>query len=507
MTTHLKRSSILKRYYINIINDATTTQPNILRAVVARRSFVNNDIHPQQSQRCHKRYASFATSSIYNNLETRINLNHPSKKTDLISKRNLSSLSSSSSSTLSPAIIRKVQSMSNRHAEILSTLQSDEASSNDATALGKELSSLANVASLLDKLTSLEEEFKSIQELSEEAVNDEELQQECREEMDGLNEKKNLLEQCLIEAVIPKDDDDYGCDAILEIRAGTGGDEAALFANDLLTSYEKECKAKGWKFEILSQSKTVLGGIKEAAVSISGNGGGSYSSYETNETSIATEEETLNQLGPYGFYKFESGVHRVQRVPVNDVRIHTSAVSVAVLQATNDNATDASALLPTNELRIEVFRASGAGGQHVNTTESAVRITHIPTGITAAIQDERSQHKNKAKAMKLVSARVNEKRREEEARERGDARNSLMGGGNRSERIRTYNYPQDRITDHRCKHSEHGIVKLFEGGVDGVLSGLVGTFAPSMRRMYRDEMLQQLEEEEQEEKGKGKGKK
>uniref|UniRef100_A0A7S4V7C3 Peptide chain release factor domain-containing protein n=1 Tax=Ditylum brightwellii TaxID=49249 RepID=A0A7S4V7C3_9STRA len=225
MTTHLKRSSILKRYYINIINDATTTQPNILRAVVARRSFVNNDI-PPQSQRYHKRYASFTTSSIYNGLETRIHINHPNKKQPLIFKRNLSSLSSSSSSsTLSPAIIRKVQSMSNRHAEILSTLQSDEASSNDATALGKELSSLANVASLLDKLTSLEEEFKSIQELSEEAVNDEELQQECREEMDGLNEKKNLLEQCLIEAVIPKDEDDYGCDAILEIRAGTGGDE------------------------------------------------------------------------------------------------------------------------------------------------------------------------------------------------------------------------------------------------------------------------------------------
>lgn len=171
------------------------------------------------------------------------------------------------------------------------------------------------------------------------------------------------------------------------------------------------------------------------------------------------------------------------------MRIHTSAASVVVLPAPNDSSSQ-DEILPQSELRIETMRASGAGGQHVNTTDSAVRITHIPTGITAAIQDERSQHKNKAKAIKLISARVRDKLKADEAKERGDLKNALRGGGDRSERIRTYNYPQDRITDHRCKQSEHGIEKLLSGG--GEL-GLVGAFAPFLRQMERKEILEELE--------------
>lgn len=265
--------------------------------------------------------------------------------------------------------------------------------------------------------------------------------------------------------------------------------KAALFAGELLEAYGAAANSKGWKFDRLSQTKTDLGGIKEAAVSIMGNGSHGFSAKSDDEET----DDILSNLGPYGLFRFESGVHRVQRVPVNDSKIQTSACSVAILPSPTVDNTDPASLLPTSELKIETFRASGAGGQHVNTTESAVRITHIPTGVTAAIQDERSQHKNKAKALKLITARVRDRQREEEQRERGDARKGLMGGGDRSERIRTYNYPQDRVTDHRCKHSESGIVKLFSGGGE---RGLVETFAPPMRIMHREELMKQLKDEQ-----------
>jgi Protein chain release factor A len=202
------------------------------------------------------------------------------------------------------------------------------------------------------------------------------------------------------------------------------------------------------------------------------------------------DEYNAPNLGPYGFFKFESGVHRVQRVPVNDVRIHTSAASVAVLPAPSESSSNKGELLPLSELKIETMRASGAGGQHVNTTDSAVRITHIPTGITASIQDERSQHNNRAKAIKLISARVRDQQQAQEAKMRGEARNALLGGGDRSERIRTYNFPQDRITDHRCKQSEYGIGKMFAGGFDG---NLVSSFSPFLRDMERRELLADIE--------------
>jgi len=372
--------------------------------------------------------------------------------------------------------------MSSRHNEIMASLQSADASHNANT---KELSALSPVSRLFLEFNSIVEEIDEIKELESEAeeIDDQELLEDCRDEIVNLTSRLEPIGEKMMEAVLPKNEDDYGADAVMEIRAGTGGDEACLFCSELMDAYEKIAKAMRWKFEVLSITKTDLGGVKEAAVSISGTSGGFGGGIGDDGPS----------LGPYGYFKFESGVHRVQRVPVNDVRIHTSAASVAVLPAPSESS-NGNEMLPQSELRIETMRASGAGGQHVNTTDSAVRITHIPTGITASIQDERSQHKNRAKAIKLISARVRDKLQADEAKERGDVKNALLGGGDRSERVRTYNYPQDRITDHRCKQSDHGIEKLLAGGGN---NGLVETFAPYLRDMERKELLASIEDQEQ----------
>ena len=417
-------------------------------------------------------------------------------------------------SNLSPPLAQRARAMKERHDEIMEILSQSSQQSNPNTTgdLGKELSQLAHIYSLYTQLQELSEEeayvYELLQELSSESDKNyiEEIQQECQEELIRLQKKQTRLEHKLVDAVIPKEDEDYEADAILEIRAGTGGDEASLFANQLLTIYEKTSKAKGWTCEMLHLSKTDLGGVREAAISITSNSSGyQFSDYDIDDNDDSDNDDdgdrntsdasTLNGLSPYGFFKYESGVHRVQRVPINDVRIHTSTASVAVFPSSKE-IKNTDSLLPMSELKIETFRASGAGGQHVNTTESAVRITHIPTGITAAIQDERSQHKNKAKAMKLIAARVQSVQKEEEAKQRGELRSSLIGGGGRSERIRTYNFPQDRVTDHRCKHSEFGIDKLLEGssaeeGNENM--GLVGSFAPKMIRLYREEVLKEME--------------
>ena len=243
----------------------------------------------------------------------------------------------------------------------------------------------------------------------------------------------------------------------------------------------------GWACEMLSISKTDLGGVREASLSITASGSSGYQSFSSADDAINGDESSV---GPYGFFKWESGVHRVQRVPINDSKIHTSTASVAVLPAHSSSNKESS--IPPAELKIETMRASGAGGQHVNTTESAVRITHIPTGITATIQDERSQHKNKAKALRLIEARVADVRKAEEMAKRGEARRSLMGGGTRSERIRTYNFPQDRVTDHRVGVTVHGVEGLLSATDEG---SLVATFAPLLRDVWRQETLKELEEE------------
>ena len=232
---------------------------------------------------------------------------------------------------------------------------------------------------------------------------------------------------------------------MLEIRAGTGGDEAALFAGDLLRMYQRYAEAQGWRFELISASASEVGGFKEAIASVSGQ-------------------------GVFARLKFESGVHRVQRVPVTESggRIHTSAATVAVLP----EAEEVDVQIDDKDLRIDVYRSSGPGGQSVNTTDSAVRITHLPTGLVVIQQDEKSQHKNKAKALKVLRTRLYELERERLASERAGARKSMVGSGDRSERIRTYNFPQGRVTDHRINLTLHRLPEILEGQLDELIGAL-----------------------------------
>jgi peptide chain release factor 1 len=381
-------------------------------------------------------------------------------------------------SILSDVMRKRVDAVVTKHASILERLAEGESSS-----IAKDLSTLSRVTNLHQKLSTIENDVRSMEELLEAAAfaEDMDMEEECKTELEKLKASQAVLEDRIVEALLPKDEDD-SCDALLEIRAGTGGDEASLFAAELLESYINTAQGKRWKVEILHKSENDIGGVKEASISISGEPNKYF------DDDAAEGNNSLAGLGPCGFFKFESGVHRVQRIPINALKIHTSACSVGVLPSPSEEQSNQ--LLPMSELKIETMRSSGPGGQSVNTTDSAVRVTHIPTGITACIQDERSQHKNRAKALKIIAARVMELHREQLQKERGQARNKLMGSGDRSERIRTYNYPQDRITDHRCKVSEHGIERLMGGTIEG---GLVTTFAPVLRAMSRDELVKELE--------------
>jgi peptide chain release factor 1 len=381
----------------------------------------------------------------------------------------------SSRGVFSSSVQSLVDASVKRHEEIMEEMRK---SGYTPANLAKELSSLTAIVELHRSRLALMEEQASIHYLRKESQEsgDTDLDSECAAELARIESERATLEHRIVDAVIPRDDEDFESDAIIEIRAGTGGDEAALFAFELWDCYIKTAKSLRWKVDVLTESKTDLGGLKEGSLVVSGSA----------SVQLA---ESGPWLGPYGVFKFESGVHRVQRVPVNDTRIHTSACSIAVLPSLEQDGNDQD-LLPMTELKIETMRAHGAGGQHINTTDSAVRITHLPTGIQAAIQDERSQHKNKAKALKLIAARVRDVRRAEETAKLGAARSSLMGGGDRSERIRTFNFPQDRATDHRCKESNHGISVLLNGDRD---DGLVMTFLPFLRAMRREELLRQLD--------------
>jgi peptide chain release factor 1 len=277
---------------------------------------------------------------------------------------------------------------------------------------------------------------------------DSDIKELAQPELDELKKRRPLIEEELKIMLLPVDPRDQK-NVILEMRAGTGGEEAALFAASLLRMYTKYAESRRWKIEIINMNATGLGGIKEVVVSIQGK-------------------------GAYSRLKYESGVHRVQRVPATEAsgRIHTSAATVAVLP----EAEEVDIKIDAKDLRIDTFCSSGAGGQSVNTTYSAVRIVHVPTGLTVQCQDERSQTKNKDKAMKVLRARLYEIEIEEKEKERAQQRKSQVGSGDRSERIRTYNYPQNRITDHRTGFTLHKLEQVLEGALDEVLDNLITYF-------------------------------
>jgi peptide chain release factor 1 len=301
--------------------------------------------------------------------------------------------------------------------------------------LSKEHAELAPVIAVIDEYRNTQHELEGAETLIADPKTDPEMRSMAEEERAALKEKFAKLEHDLQIQLLPKDAADSSS-AILEIRAGTGGDEAALFAADLLEMYTRYAQLQGWKTELMSITQSDLGGIKDAVLDVSGQ-------------------------GVFAKLKFESGVHRVQRVPVTEAsgRIHTSAATVAVLP----EAEDVDINIDDKDLRIDVYRAQGAGGQHVNKTESAVRVTHIPTGIAVAQQTEKSQHKNKAAAMKLLKAKLYDMEREKVDSARAAERKSMVGSGDRSERIRTYNFPQGRVTDHRINLTLYKLDRIIAG--------------------------------------------
>jgi peptide chain release factor 1 len=308
-------------------------------------------------------------------------------------------------------------------------------------ALAKEQAEAAALVALFHRNQQRERDLAAAREMQA----DPELAQMAKDEIEAAEADIDSLHAQLQAALLPKDADDDR-NAFLEIRAGTGGDESGLFAGDLTRMYLRWCERKGLRTEVLSENAAELGGYKEIVLRIEG-------------------------VGAYGQLRFESGGHRVQRVPATESqgRIHTSACTVAVMPEPDE--ADEVQLNPS-ELRIDTFRASGAGGQHVNKTDSAIRITHLPTGIVAECQDDRSQHRNKAKAMAVLVARLRDKERNERAAKEAATRKSLVGSGDRSDRIRTYNFPQGRLTDHRINLTLYKLGSVMEGDLDDVIAAL-----------------------------------
>jgi peptide chain release factor 1 len=308
----------------------------------------------------------------------------------------------------------------------------------------------AELSEIVETYRKYQKVLREIEEARELIKNekDREMRELAEGELKNLELKREDLEGQLKILMLPKDPNDEK-NIFLEIRAGTGGDEASLFAADLFRMYTKYAERKNWKVEIMSQSPSEVGGFKEIIALIEGK-------------------------GAYSRLKFESGVHRVQRVPVTEAsgRIHTSTATVAVLPEADEIEVE----IDPNDLRIDVFRSSGPGGQSVNTTDSAVRVTHIPTGIVISCQDEKSQHKNKAKALRILRARLLDKLQQEQQDKISQSRKSQIGSGDRSERIRTYNFPQNRITDHRINFTTHNMDKILNGELDEIIDPLIAYY-------------------------------
>lgn len=334
----------------------------------------------------------------------------------------------------------------NRHEE-LAALMAD-ASSLDASDFGKlskEYADLSPVVEAIKQLRTAQGDMAECQAILEDSDSDADMRELAEGEFHELKKSLPDLERSVQLMLLPKDEADEK-NAILEIRAGTGGDEAALFAADLYRMYQRYAERMGWKFEMLDVNEIGIGGFKEVSVSVTGK-------------------------NVFARFKYESGVHRVQRVPATESggRIHTSAATVAVLP----EAEDVDIKIDTKDLRIDTYRSQGAGGQHVNTTDSAVRVTHIPTGLVTQCQDNKSQHKNKDQAMKMMRAKLYDHERQQLDAERAENRKSQVGSGDRSERIRTYNYPQGRISDHRINLTLYRLEEIMQGDLDEVIDSLI----------------------------------
>ena len=333
--------------------------------------------------------------------------------------------------------IVKVKDIITRHDDLEKELSSGKIDPKLFAKKSKEYSNLGSIIITARKYVNFEGEKKDLENLVQDKTNDQEMINLAQQDLNELIKNKEKYENDLKVFLLPKDDDDDK-NAIVEIRAGTGGLEASLFCADLFKMYEKVCSKKKWQLEIINISKSDAGGFKEVIFSVNGN-------------------------DIYSYLKYESGVHRVQRIPETETqgRVHTSAATVAVLP----EAEEVDVEIKESDLRIDVFRAGGPGGQSVNTTDSAVRITHIPSGVVVSQQDEKSQHKNKAKALKILRSRVYEAEKRKKDQERSSNRRNQIGTGDRSERIRTYNFPQGRVTDHRINLTLHKLTEFLSGEI------------------------------------------
>ena len=333
--------------------------------------------------------------------------------------------------------IQKVKDIIVRHDNLEKELSSGKVDTKLFAKKSKEYSNLGNIILIAKEYINFENEKKGLEQILEDKNNDSEMIEMAKRDLNEMESKKIKYENELKIFLLPKDEDDDK-NAIIEIRAGTGGLEASLFCADLFKMYEKVCSKKKWQLELINISKSEAGGFKEVIFSVSGN-------------------------DIYSYLKYESGVHRVQRIPKTETqgRVHTSAATVAVLPEVED----VDIQIKESDLRIDVFRAGGPGGQSVNTTDSAVRITHIPSGVVVSQQDEKSQHKNKAKALKILRSRVYEAEKRKKDLQRSSNRRSQIGTGDRSERIRTYNFPQGRVTDHRINLTLHKLDEFLSGEI------------------------------------------